>query len=405
MQKGLHRRSPILETLAGQYAESTLGKTGLAARPFSHNFVQLLEKAKCGKGEALTIAEQDLKEANGSALVLIINRRSHDIERVTVPPACEEALFRMIGRTSPTAERAAWSSLLREAATWPVPETRREAWQRFCEERAAQMDLGVGLRPFRRRHRNRARFQLEVTARLLGWTNPQPALLRIVSAQLARSSKFLENARQTIVTLLGGATNQAVRSFADLGITDNPQSVIFHGPVRISLDGTVTDYSGHEGRSSLGEEDIARADSIRCAAPRCITVENLTTFHALCRLRSGDLFVHTSYPSRATVAFLNRLPASLARYHFGDTDPWGFDVLRSLRRAVFPITILPLHMAFRPAESPEPMTERDQKKLARLLADPSLLDVRSELERMHLAGTKGDFEQERLAVSGTFPYR
>jgi hypothetical protein len=164
------------------------------------------------------------------------------------------------------------------------------------------------------------------------------------------------------------------------------------------------DYSGHAGESSLSEEDLARAESIECTARRCISVENETTFHELVRLGSGDLFVLTSYPNRATVEFLRRLPPGLARYHFGDTDPWGFDVLRCLRAAVVPVEIAPLHMAFAPAANAVPLTGRDRKKLARLLAEPLLADVRPALEQMRASGTKGDFEQERLAVAGGFPY-
>jgi len=264
------------------------------------------------------------------------------------------------------------------------------------------MQRGEGWHPFRRKQRHRGRIQLEVVARLLAWKHP--ALLRTVSAQVAGSSKFLERSRATLATLLDGATGGKVRSFTDLGISDNPRSVTFHGPVRIRLGGVVTDYTSHTGASSLSEDDLARADAIECAAPRCVTVENATKFHELIRLDCGDVFVFTSYPNRATVEFLRRLPATLPRYHFGDTDPWGYDVLRTLRLAHEPITVAPLHMTFRSIPNALALTDRDRKKLARLLTEPSLADLYPQLDRMSTAGTKGDFEQETILVAGPFPY-
>lgn len=394
------RRSPILEKLAELYAASQLGQTGVATRSYSMPFLRLLDEADCRSGDRYENALLDLASADGAMLELKRHRRIHDIERVVVPLACEAALFARVGRVSPTAERAAWSALLHEAAGWAVPQKHGDAWRRFCEERAALVERGEGWQPFRRSRRARARRLLEVATHLLAW--PRPALLRTVSAQVAGHSKFLERGRATLQALLHLATAGQVSSFADLGISDNPRKIFFYGPLRLHLSGTEIDYAHHAGASSLAEEDLTRAESFHCTAPRCVTVENETTFHELTRLGSGDLFVHTSYPNRATVEFLRRLPATLPRYHFGDTDPWGFDVLRALRVALAPVEIQPLHMTFRSSPGSEPLTARDCKKLTVLLSDPRLANVRSELEKMCVAGTKD--EQESLAVCGAFPY-
>lgn len=402
------RRSPILEKLAELYAESTAGETGRVARDFSIRYEALLAAAECDRGDAYENARADLAAADDTALVLVKHRRSGDTQRVKVPLACEAALFTRIGRTSPTAERQAWAALLHEAADWSVPQERADAWKAFCHQRAELMTRGEGWHPFRCQQRHRARIQLEVVARLLDWDHP--ALLRTVSARVAGSvrnvdpSKFLGRSRATLETLLGLATAGKVRTFADLGISDNPRSVIFHGPVRIRLGGTVTDYTSHAGASSLSEDDIARAEAIECVAPRCVTVENATKFHELCALGCGDVFVFTSYPNRATVAFLRRLPAPVERHHFGDTDPWGFDVLRSLRAILRETDIAPLHMRFRPKTDAPALTARDTAKLRKLLTSPLLADVRPELERMFAAGNKGDFEQENVPVTAAFPY-
>jgi len=402
------RRSPVLETLAELYAESTAGQTGCVGRDFSVRFEELLSVARCESGDAYANALADLRAADGAALALAKHPRSGDAQRVKVPLAFETALFERIGRASPTVERDAWAALLQEAAEWPVPAERVEAWTIFCHQRAQLMRRGEGWHPFRRKQRHRARLQLEVVARLLAWD--RPALLRTVSARLAGGthtadpSKFLGRCRGTLETLLAKSTGGEVKNFADLGITDNPRSVTFHGPLRIRLGGATIDYANHIGASSLSEDDLAGAECIECAAPRCVTVENETKFHELARLDCGDLFIFTSYPNWATVEILHRLPATLPRYHFGDTDPWGYDVLRTLRDKLKPIEILPLHMLFRPIADAPALSARDQSKLTRLLTEPLLRDVRSELERMDAAKTKGDFEQETVLVSGPFPY-
>ena len=398
----MHRRSPILEKLAELYAASTAGETGRAARDFSIRCDALLAEADCESGDAYANALADLTAADGGALVIVKDRRSHDWQRIRVPLEGEAALFARIGRVSPTAERAAWAALFTEAADWPVPEKYAAAWWAFCQRRAETTLRGEGWPPLQKRKRKRARTQLGIVAALLAWTHP--ALLRTVSAQLAGNSKYFESCPATLQTLLAEASGGAVLSFADLGITDNPRSVTFHGPVRVRLGGGWTDYSAHAGASSLSETDLAAAEAIECAAPRCITVENATKFHELCALGCGDVFVFTSYPNRATVAFLRRLPVAVERHHFGDTDPWGFDVLRTLRAALGGTDIAPLHMRFRPKTDAPALTTRDTAKLRKLLTSPLLADVRPELERMLAAGDKGDFEQENVTVTAAFPY-
>ncbi len=342
------RRSPVLETLARLYEASTQGQTGAAARDFGVRFTGLLAEAKCERGEAYANALGDLDEAERiGALELVKHPRSGDIQRVKVALTCEAVFFGRIGHTSPTAEREAWAALFNEAAEWVVPQEHAEAWKSFCSERAGQMRRGKAWQPFRQKQRHRARIQLEIVARLLAWKHP--ALLRTVNArivggtQTADPSKFMGRCRSTLETLLGAATGGKVCSLGDLKITDNPSTVIFNGSIRVRLNGSVMDYTGLSGESSLSDDDLSGSE-IECAAPRCVTVENETTFHALCRLGCGDVFVFTSYPNRATSEFLRRLPATMPRFHFGDTDPWGFDVLRSLRAAIAPITIVPLHM-------------------------------------------------------------
>lgn len=400
----LGRASPILEKLAELYAISLSGRTGAATRDFQCNYGKLLEAASCISGERHANARVDLEFAERQgALRLDRHRRDSSLWRkVRVSSEHEQRLFALIGRTSPVAERSEWAALFAQASEWRVPPEHLSAWRNFCKVRSEQAHAGVGWKPFQRAYRRRAAFQLEVAAKLLGWK--RPSLLRTASVQLTGSSKFLERCASTMQSLLALASGNAVRSFADIRIDHNPAAVRFHGPVRVVLHGQVIDYAQHMGESVLSEADLAAAESIEFHAPRCVTVENATKFHELCRLQCGDIFVHTSYPNKATVQFLRGLPTELPLFHFGDTDAWGFDVLRALRSSVAR-PIQPLHMRYRPRIGSKPLGYRARRKLHRLLNDPVLADARDQLLQLDRVGREGDYEQESLSINTPrFPY-
>jgi hypothetical protein len=412
MFRVLDRRSPVLEKLAELYAGSEAGKTGSTKKGYCIRYEDLLKASRCLSGERFTNAVNDLDYAEGVLLCLQRRRnlKSNPPSHVRVRPEQESELFAAIRRTSPTEERAAWGRLFMDAAKWDVPSEHRSTWLELCRRRGAQALVGKGWKPFQRQHRLRAKAQLEIVSKLLGWK--QRCLLRTASAQLAGSSKFFERCLATLESLLGEASGGTLQSLANLNIEPNPTAVRFHGPIRLHLQNSVKDYEGIAGESALSESDIDAANSIDTNGPRCVTIENATTFYELCRLGCVDLLILTSYPNQATVDFLRRLPAGLRFFHFGDTDPWGFDVLLHLRRGSGR-SIQPLHMGFRNwAETLPPETRarrqlnnRDRRKLEALIKEPCLADVQEELQRMDTLGSTGDFEQEGLLpLSKAFPY-
>jgi hypothetical protein len=82
----------------------------------------------------------------------------------------------------------------------------------------------------------------------------------------------------------------------------------------------------------------------------------------------------------------------------------GFDVLRSLRKELGR-PVLPLHMRYIPKTDSDRFSVRDRRKLATLLTESLLEDVREELLRLDAAGRKGDWEQENFATHfADFPY-
>lgn len=407
----LDHRSPVLETLADLYAESTAGKTGIAERDFGEPYHRLLKRAKTMSGAALSLANSDLTAAERAGAVEVErNRRSRDPERVRVSLAKEAALFSMLGRISPTEQRHAWAKIFENSAKLTVSEAHQNSWNQLCLRRGQEALIGKGVAPFRWAYPRRAEAQLRIVAGLLSWN--RPCFVRTASAQLAGSSKFIEQCLATIESLLSEATDGRVRSLLDLKIEPNPTKVRFHGAIRLRLRGNVKDYVGLDGESALSEIDLSAAESIEVRAPRCVSIENATTFHELCRLGCEDLLVFTSYANQATINFIKRLPSKTPLFHWGDSDPWGFDVLRDLRKKTGR-AITPLNMSFGrwaealPAETRARriLTPLDRERLAFLLANEAMADVREELQTMSTMGTTGDFEQEGLRLlSDVFPY-
>ena len=401
MTTPLGRRSTVLEHLAKGYEASRAGKTGGGQATHWVAYEKLFSGAGCASGEAYDLARADLLRAGDAGA---IEREEHRGEwrRVRVTQSREASLYRLLGRASPTERRAAWAGLFREAGGWVLPAARHPAWQTFCRERAEQVARGEGFEPFSRRKLSQARIQLDLTARLLALN--RPCLLRSASAQLCHNSKRLGLWRGTLERLLHAASGGAVSGFLDLDIEDNPSTVRLHGPLRLCRGGSWTDYAAHAGEYAIAETDLKNVERVETSAPRCVTVENPTTFHELVRLGCGDLFVCTSYPNEATVRFLRCLPPSIALHHFGDTDPWGFDVLLNLREKTGR-PIAPLHMQHRPHPGAEDFDARDRRKLDDLRRNDRLADVRAELDRLAASGNSGDFEQERLPIDlPEFPY-
>lgn len=103
------------------------------------------------------------------------------------------------------------------------------------------------------------------------------------------------------------------------------------------------------------------------------------------------------FANSAVVTFLLTLPANVELWHFGDSDPKGFDILRDLRERSGR-EIRSLHMRFRPSGKPRsPLDGEDLKTIHRLLASEFITaGERAELEKIREADDKGDFEQESL---------
>lgn len=131
--------------------------------------------------------------------------------------------------------------------------------------------------------------------------------------------------------LLAEITQGYIKCLNDLGILPNPRSVLVHGPLLLQFTNGSVDLSLLEAPARIGLADIGRAITVATSSNRCLTVENETSFFELAKLQSGTLLICTSYPGRATLSLLRRLPSDMEYWHFGDSDEAGFEILRVLR--------------------------------------------------------------------------
>lgn len=392
-------RTPVLLTLAQLYEKSAAGKFGNGKNDLQPDYESLLKKAGCSEGERRELAEAELSAA---AVARVIGRdpiHKNDrqyFSKVRLSPAKERDFYEWIGRESPTARREKWAALFHAATAWEVPEKWRAKWTEFCAHRAENARHWTAMKPFRVAQITRGKLLLELTARLLAWEGRR--LVRYASHELTGDSKRLEKWQGSLETLLAEAIVGAVRDFASHGLLPMPRVATFHGPLRLWIEGKFAlDASLDANGSACSKEAIDRISQIEITATRCLIVENKAPFLEIARLRSGVLLVLSSFPNAATVALLKRLHAAhpaLEFFHYGDTDPAGFDILHDLRQQTG-IPIRAHHM--RPADSAEPkdLTPNERTRLAALLDDPLMAEEHADIDALLKSGRKGNFEQER----------
>lgn len=394
--------SRVLEILAERYRRSSAGRTDAAKRDLLFPFNDLLKSAGClhGPGRQEAMEELEKLESRG---ILILDRYRHDhILRVRLPLRNAPALFSFLGVPSPETERAHLAEIFRQAGRMHVPVRFQAGWEKFCSALADAAAQGGSLRPFERSNPEQTEHILRALPALLDWKGE--SLLRFASTLVFHDSKFLEAVRPRVEACLARITEGAAGTLADLGILENERSFLIHGPATLHFEAGALPVSLLSQPVRIGAGDICRA-TIRTPAVQCLTVENASMLHELAKLGSGTLLASSGseggFANSAVINFLHQLPPSVTLWHFGDSDPKGFDILRDLRERS-KRTIHSLHMAFRPSDKASaPLNAEDRKTIARLLVSEFLTDgEKAHLESLRAAGDKGCFEQESLGRPG-----
>ncbi len=408
--------SPVFLALARLYSESKAGRTGSGQRDFLVDLKKLLAVCNCEDGDDRETAIRQLREQNGKLLQLEGPRRDRDIiHQVRFPIANEAGLFALLNQPSPTERRHRLADQFAAATKVEVPDRWRAGWEKYCTGLQQAALQGAALSPFSREDLEANAELLGLVPKLLMWHGQGgESLLRFASCVLMGNSKRLgelaaENEAGKLCGKLGlileQVTDGQFGSLEDLGILQVPRFALVHGPLRLQLDNDWLNLGLLQGPCRLSETDILRATQVESPARRCLTVENETSFHELAKLSSGELLICTSYPGSATLALLQKLPAALEFWHFGDSDPEGFDILRDLRtRSGRPFQSL--FMEWRPSASGPVLDLGNRRLIERLLESPLMRPEHELLRRMLQAGDKGSFEQESLGrpTARTWPF-
>lgn len=337
--------APVLEALARRYEQRLAGRTGEFSRDVLVDVEDLLRDAGAAEGDSRAVAEQQLREAEQAGILKLEPLHKRDrasLHQVRFSPANEAGLFDLLGRSSPKLVRDALAKQFADAAAHELLARWRDGWKVWCERMRTAALAGKSVEPFDRHPSPDNAKLLALLPRLLAWEGE--SLVRFASCVLCGDSKTLESLaapdrdgefrdklRGKLGRLLEEITSGQICVLDDVGILPNPRFALIHGPIKLRLDGEWLDLGRLQGAFRLAEADIVRAESVVTAAQRCLTVENETSFHELAKLQSGTLLIQTSYPGSGTLKMLQRLPAELEFWHFGDSDDAGFDILRVLR--------------------------------------------------------------------------
>lgn len=389
-----HEHPDILKVFADRYRDSQAARTGISTADFTLDYHKLLKAARADSAHARINAEDRLRQAaEQSQGKLKLDTHSRDERLIHIVRLSREGgetwLFNHLRESSPTEERRQLADLFESFASSSVS----PAWPAWCLKLAQCALDGSSISPFTRDDLAGNRELLTIIPRMLAWQGE--SLLRFASCMICHNSKKLEQLRPRLESALRQITAGRIQSLEELGLLEKPRHVFIRGPLRLDLPGGTLNLGLLHAPVSISETDIQLAISIHCDAAQVLTVENETTFLELAKLNTDTLLIQTSYPGRAVLALLARLPDTLPIHHFGDTDPAGFDILRDLR-ARSGRAIHPLHVHHRPREGSEILSAPELQIIDRLLADPHMADCHAPLQAMRDSGTKGDFEQESL---------
>ncbi len=391
--------SPVLQLIAQRYRKGRAGQKADATRDLIFAFPTLLKEAGCVGGTARYDALREI-ETLAAREILSVKRHRLDpssILEVRLPLASAPAFFEYLGESAPHQDREALAEIFLQAMTADLPEIHREGWQQFCRALAEAARVGKTVQPFDRSRPEQVREILRALPRILGWQGE--SLMRFASASLFRDSKMLEAWRSPIEASLIRITGGKVARLGDLGILENDRSFLLHGPLRLCFEEGEIATGLLEFPVRLGAKDISRA-RLASTATRCVTVENAAMLNELAKLRSGVILASSGseggYANAAVIEFLGKLPPEIELWHFGDSDPKGFDILRDLRTRTGK-TIQSLHMRFRLGAAERPLSPDDLSTLRYLFSSPAITpEEKHELRAMKDAMSKGDFEQESL---------
>lgn len=388
------RNEPLLQALLDCYRRSRRAKTGRGSRDFSIPFDKLVHDVAHLSVEDQKTGEIVLQRLRAAGVVRWTTKPfdRQRIKSVFVIASQEHRFFELLGSVPPAVNRQQTIDGLKRHLSSLDGHPSAMAWREFL---TAAIDEAAEGRRVDGLPDDTALHEVILRAAAVVVRNSEAISLRRLSADKLDDSKLLGRRRETIERALAQFLPPDLANFEAWQVEDTPPAVRIFGPVSAELaDGTCVGELSRGSPYMLAEQTLERAQRLFTSARRCISIENSTTFHEATQANLPHLLIHTSYPSKSVLRLLRLMPNAVELLHWGDTDPWGYDILRVLReRTGKPIKAL--HMSYRPGAGPS-ITKRETSLLERLLQEELLTDVRPSLKSMKAAGNKGRFEQESL---------
>lgn len=394
------RHMPVLGALYRQWKSARGHRAAPSKQVFSRDWEKLLHTAEIVSASQRADAVHDARRLAKDGIIKIVPHRFRPdlIDKIQVPLDAEPRLREIFGDASASDwHAAAWEALCGfQARVHPL---HPEAWRTWCAKLAARLEAHQSLSPLDWRKPEALQETLEALFALTSRDWPPATPIRTASAALGLGSKWMEQQQPRLESLLQALFAGEIESLADLGIVGNTPLLHISGPLTLEFeDGSRVDFAPLRSHYALNEIDLSRAVAIQTSALRLLTVENIkTTFPQLAAAnRDGEtLLVASSFATPTMACLLHKLPRPLPHYHFGDTDPYGFAILHSLRKASpDAASVLPFLMRYRPLPDSAPLEPKAHSLAETLLGEVAMADCQADLRAMLDAGIKGDYEQE-----------
>lgn len=248
-------------------------------------------------------------------------------------------------------------------------------------------------------------------------------LIAALQTLMARDDALPVPARALVQLAFGDTKAVRVRDFrADIEhafetpledlVRDHAAAVLTAGPLSYTFRGRPVDARASFPWLAIPEPVLVELADLRIDATEVVTVENLTAFEALVHdgLADRAVVVFTSgflgRAQRRWVTQLVRHPAIRAVRHWGDLDPGGLMIYRTLQRLIAganpAVPLRPWRMDPPLLDHPLaiPLTPHDQHRLQAYLTDPGT-PLRPVARAMLESDRK--LEQEALLLEGSLP--
>lgn len=366
-----------------------------ASRSYFYTWEDLLDLAGLRSSFERDHALKEAEDYEKQGLVSLKRYNHRIVQSISLPVAKESWLISLFGDI-PARELHQQSIAIVRAqqakhhTRWP------ESWNALCTSIIAAFTSEKNLPPFAWKDPQALQWLFETLHALTSREWPAPTLIRDASIALGLDSKKLEHSQASLESALSRLFAE-LTNLESLGISTSQSHALVHGSLRLHFDdGTIQEFDALQGAFTISLTDLQRAAFATSKASRILSIENSkTSFRqaAAANKKADSLLLATSYPNRATARLLQLLPAELPHYHFGDTDPSGYAILRSLRK----LDIRPVGkflMDWQADENSPKLSEHDLRLIPSLLAEPLLIDCQPSLTRIAQAGKKGRFEQE-----------